>query len=115
MSRNPWTDQTHIEPVDGVRNLGAGDRLGLGLVGSETLKNVVDLELKPGRTERERSNTVGLEVIVDLEAAPATVYDLGLRRRIGGSEGFPLLQCHRDRTRSHVVCTPDELRFPCYL
>jgi hypothetical protein len=75
-----------------VRNLGAGDRLGLGLVGSETLKNVVDLELKLGRTERERSNTVRLEVIVDLEAAPATVYNLGLRRRRGGSGGFPLLQ-----------------------
>jgi hypothetical protein len=59
-----------------VINLGAGDRLGLGLVGFETLKNVVDLEPKPGRIERERSNTVGLEVIVDLEAAPATVYGL---------------------------------------
>jgi hypothetical protein len=100
---------------ENVRNLGAGDRLGLGLVGSETLKNAVDLEPKPGRTERKRSNIVGLEVIVDLKAAPTTVYDIGLRRRRGGSGGFPLLQCHRDRTRSHVVSAHNELRFPCYL
>jgi hypothetical protein len=43
---------------------------------SETLKNVVDLEPKPSSTERERSNTVGLEVIVDLEVVLAMVYGL---------------------------------------
>jgi hypothetical protein len=78
---------------------------------SETLTNVVYLEPKSGRTEREISNTVGLEVVVNLEVAPVTVYCLGLRRRRGGSGGFPLLQCHGDRTRSHVITLSSELRF----
>jgi hypothetical protein len=78
---------------------------------SETLKNVVDLEPKPSSTERERSNTIGLEVIVNLEAAPATVYGLGLQRRRGGSGDFPLLQCHGNRIYSHVVTLSNELRF----
>jgi hypothetical protein len=38
------------------------------------LHNVVDLVLEPGSIERERSNTVGLEVVVDLKVTPAMVY-----------------------------------------
>jgi hypothetical protein len=63
----------------------------------------------------KKDDTLGLEVELDLEAAPATVYALGLRRCRGGSGGFPLLQCGRDRTHSQAVRAHDELRFPCYL
>jgi hypothetical protein len=50
----------------------------------------------------KKDDTLGLEVELDLEAAPATVYALGLRRCRGG-------------TRSQAVRAHDELRFPCYL
>jgi hypothetical protein len=63
----------------------------------------------------KKDDTLGLEVKLDLEAVPATVYALGLRRCRGGSGGFPLLQCSGDRTRSQAVVAHGELQFLCYL
>jgi hypothetical protein len=51
----------------------------------------------------EGSGGLGLDVAHDLEASPVMVYGLELWwSRRGGSRVFPLLQCHRDRTQSHV-------------
>jgi hypothetical protein len=65
--------------------------------------------------KEKKDDILELEVELDLEAAPATVYALGLRWCRGGSGGFPLLQCSGDRTRSQAVVAYGELRFPCYL
>jgi hypothetical protein len=64
---------------------------------SETLKNVVDLEPKPGSTERERSNTIGLEVVVDLEVVSAMVY--GLR-----TPALAVSMSHERRRGSRASC-----------
>jgi hypothetical protein len=41
----------------------------------------------------KKDDTLGLEVELNLEAAPTTVYALSLRQCRGGSGGFPRLQC----------------------